>query len=869
MKRIITALFVMLAFSAYTYSQSAYLSPVLENEISKSKEDKVYSILVVMDEQIDFEELKAEFNAKSFTIENRAKTVLNLLQNQSKTSQKGILDFIKDYNHKKGNDIKLVNQYWISNLILIEADLQAIYALQERNDIRYLELGSQGIVLVEPVETEEATNTRSTDEPEIGLIAINAPAMWALGYTGRGTLIYGYDTGVWPDHPAFSDRYLGRFMPQDQCWYGFWNENPTGILNNHGTHTLGTAIGLDRATNDTIGVAFDAYWIATDIVKGTIDDIPPVSDMVEAFEWALNPDGDINTVNDIPHVINNSWRWRDELDTLHCEGFVVDLMNAIEAVGIANVFSGGNSGPNNPAINSPQRIKTNVVNTFCVGAIDGNIDTYPIVSFSTRGPSQCPVTDAMLSIHPEVVAPGYNVRSAWNSDEYNSISGTSMSCPHVSGALLLLKEAYPYLTGEELMKALYYTAIDMGEVGEDNLYGRGLIDVYAAYEYLALTYTPVPPVYAYDISISSVFNPEIKYNCDNNVEPEILISNLGDSILTSFKLYYSLNDAPIDSIEWTGNLLPGTNTGVILPEITFTEAGENVMQLEVVIEDTFDEVDYYNNKRYFKFYNLDPLSIPYSEGFENGIDTTLWHINNPNNGITWDTLTTYGLDTSTVSLYMDFSLQAGLYEIDEITSPAIDISSANQYDTITVSFDLAYQKRSNTFTDSLKIYLSTDCGNTFPYLIYAKDAAELSTFDVETPNFLPQSNDQWRREHIHVTGMEQNDKIRIKFWGWNKKGNNLYIDNLRIDQGVYDNVEVYTVISNIKIFPNPARDMVHVNEVKVGSMISIYDTMGKNVYSKQTNSSNNSINTESFNPGIYLISVISGDYKYSYKLVIK
>ena len=45
-----------------------------------------------------------------------------------------------------------------------------------------------------------------------------------------------------------------------------------------------------------------------------------------------------------------------------------------------------------------------------------------------------------------------------------------MAAPHVSGAVLLLKEAFPYLPGEEIMKALYYSAIDLGPPGEDNLY---------------------------------------------------------------------------------------------------------------------------------------------------------------------------------------------------------------------------------------------------------------------------------------------------------------------------------------------------------------------------------------------------------------
>lgn len=55
---------------------------------------------------------------------------------------------------------------------------------------------------------------------------------------------------------------------------------------------------------------------------------------------------------------------------------------------------------------------------------------------------------------------------------------------HVSGAILLLKEAYPYLSGKELKLALYHSARDLGVPGEDNKFGMGIINVYDAYLYL-------------------------------------------------------------------------------------------------------------------------------------------------------------------------------------------------------------------------------------------------------------------------------------------------------------------------------------------------------------------------------------------------
>src|SRR5690606_18118712 len=93
--------------------------------------------------------------------------------------------------------------------------------------------------------------------------------------------------------------------------------------------------------------------------------------------------------------------------------------------------------------------------------------------------SLCGGTGSLL-IKPEVSAPGTNVRSAYPGGGYANLTGTSMASPHVAGAIALLKQFAPTLTGKQIKLALYNTAIDLGTPGEDNTYGTGLIDVYAA-----------------------------------------------------------------------------------------------------------------------------------------------------------------------------------------------------------------------------------------------------------------------------------------------------------------------------------------------------------------------------------------------------
>ena len=39
-----------------------------------------------------------------------------------------------------------------------------------------------------------------------------------------------------------------------------------------------------------------------------------------------------------------------------------------------------------------------------------------------------------------------------------------MAAPHVTGCFLLLKEAFPFLSGEEILLAIYYTANDLGNL---------------------------------------------------------------------------------------------------------------------------------------------------------------------------------------------------------------------------------------------------------------------------------------------------------------------------------------------------------------------------------------------------------------------
>ncbi len=186
---------------------------------------------------------------------------------------------------------------------------------------------------------------------------------------------------------------------------------------------------------------------------------------------------------DMPDVISCSWR--DPSATDECTNSIYrTTLTAVEAAGIAVVFSAGNSGPGASSITPPKNINIDSVNTFSVGNVNGNAPPYLISSSSSRGPSLCGGSGTLL-IKPEVSAPGTSVRSTLPNNSYGNNSGTSMASPHVAGGIALLKQAAPNLTGKHIKAILLSTCTDLGDAGEDNTYGKGLINLYEAYLNLA------------------------------------------------------------------------------------------------------------------------------------------------------------------------------------------------------------------------------------------------------------------------------------------------------------------------------------------------------------------------------------------------
>lgn len=579
----------------------------LRDKLATMRSDEKIRVIIYMAEQVDLDAMEQDFRARKAGKAIRHYETVSRLRAVAEQSQRGILNELSE--RAQRGEAEQIEQLWIANMILGNLSKQTILDLAQRADVGMIY--EDGLLELDaPVEQTQAPSVPNGSE--LGLRRINAHRLWELGYTGAGSLVMGIDTGVFGTHPALVGKWRGE--EPGVMWYHAWfdqRSNPSSVPTDygstkHGSHTMGTMVGLQASTNDTIGVAFGAKWIAAPTID--VGFSPHTSFTLRAFQWAADPDSNGIDNGDVPDVIANSYQ-DPNVASQQCgatAGGYWTVIQALETMGTAVIFSAGNSGPNAQTLTPPK----NNPNIFTVGAIDAA--TNNIANFSSRGPSSCGAS----IVKPEVVAPGVSVRSANSATGYGNLSGTSMACPHVAGAIALLKEVNPSLTGVQIRDILYETATDLGTPGPDNTFGNGLIDVWAAYQYISSTMIFRVDGFVIDAQTGDTLRNARVKNLNSNVEvtttngkfsfalPDtgvyLFATSLNPNSPTGYISRVDTLYAPEDSTVYTMTILlerkPNPTLSVsALQGITFNLTGLDSSEATLTISNTgapFSELDY-------------------------------------------------------------------------------------------------------------------------------------------------------------------------------------------------------------------------------------------------------------------------------------
>lgn len=818
------SIFFIFLFSSVWVIAQPRVSPKLAAHFADvSRKNGQLRIIATALNALPADSLRRHFSAHNTTLPLRAKTVHNILKRLHDSDLNSLQYWIIRYAPR----LRISDSWYAANTFEIVGTVVELSAVQHCPLLSDVFLaGEYAMQAARPVVELPDAGARGPGYAEPGLRAIGADKLWALGLTGKGRTALIMDSGIWPNHPAIKRNFKGNYQPLHVSWYGFDQILPADKSSSHGTHVIGTVMGLDAQTRDTLGAAFDAYFIAADPIVGNAADIKPLGVIMRAFEWALNPDGDTNTWKDVPDVVNNSWGHLFDSAEVVCRSPFARTVEALQVAGCAVVWSAGNEGPGTKTIGSPATITVNPYLIFTVGAINAGNTSFPLASFSSRGPSWC-VDTGRLAIKPEVVAPGVNVRSAVGQNSYAIYSGTSMASPHVSGVVLQLKQAFPHIAGEEILDALYLTARDLGNQGEDNLYGNGIIRADSAFYYLLKSHVPRLLSDSVSLQAERFTSSDSGYFCDDHAIYNWRLNNSGLVTLNNLYTDVYVNGKFNKRITVAAQLNP-TASLLISDTINILESGSFIAEglTDVSVRSGHDallsEQDTVNNAVNFR-YNFRNRNYPQVPAILTTKDILRdWYIENPDGDFTWQYKEINGQQLLLLEIFRN-NVRGKTDALITPVLPTYPIAAYGQGDAI--ELEMAYRnKAGNVFRDSIFVYTSRDCGQLWTE-VYRNN---LNVLQGNMPDtgiyFIPRQND-WRILSIPATHSGAMVRIAIK----SDFGNNVYLRSARFLYDLVARTQEHPTHSFLMLYPNPASTHFFVSDVKLGAVLRIFNATGMEV----------------------------------------
>lgn len=281
-----------------------------------------------------------------------------------------------------------------------------------------------------------------------GLGAINAMGAYQAGATGRGVTVAMVDCGL-QDAPREVLRNVSRNSVDI-----FAAERALPATDRHGTYMAGPlGSALDR--RGLVGVAYNAELLSVraDIEGGHNGQCAfKASSLARAVQYAADQKAQVIVL---------------PLQATRPMGpaFETALKNAVDG-GAVVVIAAGNRSADQPGY--PARYAADPRFAGAIVAVGATTAEGELTKWSNRaGP-----TKAWY-----LAAPGERVVTDCGRKTCRLVSGTSFAASYVAGALALVMEGHPQLTGREALALLLQNARDTGEPGADPTYGWGVLDV--------------------------------------------------------------------------------------------------------------------------------------------------------------------------------------------------------------------------------------------------------------------------------------------------------------------------------------------------------------------------------------------------------
>jgi photosystem II stability/assembly factor-like uncharacterized protein len=359
-----------------------------------------------------------------------------------------------------------------------------------------------------------------------------------------------------------------------------------------------------------------------------------------------------------------------------------------------------------------------------------------------------------------------------------------------------------------------------------------------------------------DIELYGVLSTSPNYTCDPENTMLIRVHNNGTNTITAFDIVYTLSTQNPETRPWTGTLLPGQTSEITLNNLGTLDAGENSLNINIVLTSESDEYPE-NNTDTFSISEIIPQNTASEtndlktfevSGEDNWVvkgDQDVWSIAVPNG----TALNSAGSGSKAYTTNPNGNYASNKQA--QLVTPCYDLTTVSSP---VLKFSMAYQIEEDW--DYLYLEYTINKGATWNNLAtYTGNNATLSAYEFDLESFANASSVIFRYRFVTDTYVEEEGVVLDDF----------------IIEGSTLNLEE-NIQNNINLYPNPSNGNLTVTwkPTSEASNIKIYNLLGRLILNQNINEGQQRLNLNMTKEasGIYFIKLKVGNRFMRKKLII-
>lgn len=387
-----------------------------------------------------------------------------------------------------------------------------------------------------------------------------------------------------------------------------------------------------------------------------------------------------------------------------------------------------------------------------------------------------------------------------------------------------------------------------------------------------------------DAGIKEIIKPfENGYYCKKQVKPKVVVRNYGTGILHAVTIRYTMDGTTWLSQKFNDLDIAAYATDTLqLNAVDINNSGSMLFKVFTAEPNGSKDENNANDEASVTFNHTtgNGSALPFSENFQSvKFPPAGWSVINPDGLFTWAPTTGSLLSGYAPSVMMDnieFPKHGG---VDELVTPSLDFSKA-VHPVLTFSHAFALYKFGRNKSDTLKVLVSTDCGESWAS-IFDKGGRDLSTAtNGRYGYFSPDSASQWKKNVIDLSAYAGQSNVLISFQNIGGMENLLYLDNISVKDISTESIKqsgsaelkaIEGSCGNIKIIPNPVASgfMISGTDINKPTIVVCKDVYGKTVWHTNIAHKNYMELPAALKNGMYFLQMIADGKVCSQKIVVQ